>query len=525
MTDLSEPTWREVPGLAPPAAARPLRRAVLQLGLAAIVAGWLGARGHVPAAAGLLVVVGVVSQGSLVSPRFERTVATVLHAVGWAVGRVLTFLLLGLTMVFFVMPVALLTRLLRVDLLAPGQGAHPMSLWLGRIERARSRRLGRRSFADDRAARPAHASRSDRVRQVVAGFTVAAIFIAVPVGLWALVVTQGGDEIRQAVGREPPPGFRQPDTAALEDEPWVEEFSLEYGAAESREGYRPWTEFGLPTFHGRHLNMEDLERVSYEPGGLGTDALEVWVLGGSAVFGLYQRDQHTIPSELARLAEADGVEARFRNFGIPSYLSLQEAMMLARRLAAGGRPDLVVFYDGYNDTEQAQEALNTGYGDNDHLRAWFTPELATAAANVLAGFDAPPTFDEVDDVDAVAEATLGRYRRAVDLSRHLADAYGFEVVHAWQPVLYTKRLVPGEEELIGAMAIGEDGFTDGTEIYRQVREGLPGGVIDLSTALDGLAEPVLSDEVHTDETGARAVAEALYPELAPLLRARAGSRP
>jgi hypothetical protein len=49
-------------------------------------------------------------------------------------------------------------------------------------------------------------------------------------------------------------------------------------------------------------------------------------------------------------------------------------------------------------------------------------------------------------------------------------------------------------------------------------------IVDLGDALDGATEPVLWDFVHTNEEGARLVAQALFANLEPdLERARKGS--
>ena len=74
------------------------------------------------------------------------------------------------------------------------------------------------------------------------------------------------------------------------------------------------------------------------------------------MFGFGQRDEHTIPSEIARLAEADGIRIRSVNFGVESYNGYQETMAFADALAKDDPPDLVVFYDGVNEMSTAIEA-------------------------------------------------------------------------------------------------------------------------------------------------------------------------
>lgn len=107
------------------------------------------------------------------------------------------------------------------------------------------------------------------------------------------------------------------------------------------------------------LNVVDGRRVSYQPA---DPTVTVWWFGGSTMFGLVQRDDHTIPSEVARLAERDGIRIRSVNFGVESYNAVQEA--LAFGLALAGReataPDLAVFYDGANELATAVERVEVG---------------------------------------------------------------------------------------------------------------------------------------------------------------------
>ena len=96
------------------------------------------------------------------------------------------------------------------------------------------------------------------------------------------------------------------------------------------------------------MNVNDGIRRSYEPAASG-DPVEVYFLGGSAMFGWFQRDEHTIPSEVARLAEADGIPVRVVNHATPAYVNWQESLKLQALVTSGHRPDVAVFYDGANE--------------------------------------------------------------------------------------------------------------------------------------------------------------------------------
>ncbi|HMQ24906.1 MAG TPA: hypothetical protein PKA98_02880, partial [Acidimicrobiales bacterium] len=57
-----------------------------------------------------------------------------------------------------------------------------------------------------------------------------------------------------------------------------------------------------------------------------------------------------------------------------------------------------------------------------------------------------------------------------------------------------------------------------------ITDHLPDGVDDLSHTLDGQEDARYIDEVHTDEVGARIIAEAIWAEIGPDLTAIAAAR-
>ena len=114
--------------------------------------------------------------------------------------------------------------------------------------------------------------------------------------------------------------------------------------------YDPYLGWTMPDFQGRYLNVEHGVRRSYEPPASGTGRpLSIYFLGGSTMFGLYQRDEHTIPSEFARLAERDGIDVHVVNYGRLAYVNWQETLELQQLVSQGRAPDLAVFYDGFNE--------------------------------------------------------------------------------------------------------------------------------------------------------------------------------
>ena len=89
------------------------------------------------------------------------------------------------------------------------------------------------------------------------------------------------------------------------------------------------------------------------------------MLGGSSLWGFGARDDHTIPSLIARELHEHGVRVEIRNLAEIGYVSTQEMIALSASSSRAIGPDLVLFYDGVNDTTSA---LLEGEADAHHQR-------------------------------------------------------------------------------------------------------------------------------------------------------------
>lgn len=289
---------------------------------------------------------------------------------------------------------------------------------------------------------------------------------------------------------------------------------------------------------------------------------EIWFFGGSTMYGSGQRDHATIASVLVRrLAEA-GSAATGINYGHPAYSNRQSVLLLEERLIAGGRPDLVVFYDGFNDLNlQLQfgvhdEATHLFFDPNPQpasvaqptvqatLRGWWAdhsavnlarrrvagwfgdekPVIVTGGAadpaRTAAGTGTRTAADPGTDPAVAAEAAVAIHRAGLEHVLALARAYDFEARFFWQPYLYTKDpLTTAESELVGLPGYDFEVFTAATSA---LRAGLAAPVIDLSDVFDGLNESLFWDFVHSNERGAQIVAGAMLGPIREALASRQG---
>ena len=313
-------------------------------------------------------------------------------------------------------------------------------------------------------------------------------------------------------------------------------------------GYWPFTGDRPEDYATRYINIDDWVRRSWEP----TDAAgapSVWFFGGSAMFGEGQRDEHTIPSEVARLAAAEGLPIQVRNYGQRGWVHMQEALLFEQQLAIKARPEFSVFYDGPNDLQAAamfRDAVPTDlhadeyalilrnkqidssqiapseasddvdlietYAKHSAVRKvvrWLTSQPAGASPSETAApsrssmpaqdggsssvrnSDGNIIWGTVDD----GEQGIDIYGRARAISTFVGQQAGVETTYFWQPVATTQDAV---------------GYA---------REHLPKGVVDLSDVFGDEADDVYIDTTHTNEAGARMVAEAMWANLKPQVEA------
>lgn len=514
------------------------RARVSRWGLAPIpvVVAVLGLLGRVEVIPLAIVVLVVVFQLRVASPRLDRGVENLLGGIGRAVSSVVRLVLLGVVELVVVLPVSAAAWVLGWNLVDPFGGRFDPRPSTGG-------RTARRSFALDRTAnrRTSRRHRAWTAAALVVGLPLAFLIVDLAVGwTWDAITDRGAPSAEAAPAVDDPPV----DSPALVDAPWRDEYYSTLAALDHEP--TPFLYLVPGDVQSAHINVTDGVRRSYAPASVpGRSMPDVWFFGGSALWGEGQRDEHTVPSEVARMAEAQGLPIHVSNLGQRGDVSWQELLRFERRLAHAEAPTVVVFYDGLNDlwaqTRQptrpdpshfGQEAtsrvlwahgLDPGdlgpvpdSGLADDLSDLWSAYAETGAVARLTGavFEQfgseeseedesdPPAATDHDTVAAAADI----HRRFVSVAGSLAVAHGVEPHFFWQPAR------PGD---------------DATRLYPALTDRIGEPVVDLSGALDGVSsDDVYVNDAHTNERGARLVAEQLWLVLRAQVRdwyARGGS--
>lgn len=529
----SASAWREIPPTPPALPKAPSALIGVAVGLA--VMALLVWRGHVPAAVLLAVVMTAITMGRRLSPSFDRGLARVLLRVGHLVGVGLSWFALGLTMVFVVAPVWAVARLARWNTLEPEPNR---GRWATRALLA-WRRHPDKSFADERRELPG----GTRLHGALAAL-VPLLVLAVLLGpmraetlAFAGRVTPGhfffgggepapppvtvasaaptvGEGIPEPTG-DAPDGYPRVVDLSFRDEPWAADLFEQFFPVEF--AYDPYLTVRIANRTTTYVNVSNRERQGYAPAGADDPAApEVWFFGSSALFGQGARDVHTIPSEIARLAEEDGIVIRARNFGVPGYWAWQDALLLAQLLTERDHPDMIVMYEGYNDiagTLPPGSPMEVSTGFSDQVR-----DTLIAAGAQFSGADTSTT-DLIPRTTVRSPENAARvFGRAARLGRVLADHHGIPIAQYLQPSLWTRDL-PVDDATLENIGADREYHVTVSPGWNQARALMAvDGVVDLGDVLDEYDRLVYTDDVHMDERGARIIAEAMYADLAPTLQ-------
>ncbi len=366
----------------------------------------------------------------------------------------------------------------------------------------------------------------------------------------ALLVTEAGFRIIFAV-RDHVTAVPSPDPRVLVEgyggDQWLSEHYREIERLEER--WQPYAYYRPRPFHGSTIGVgPDGLRDTWQPA-VNDDRrskrapVKILMLGGSSLWGFGARDDNTIPSLVARALDERGRWVELRNMAQIGYVSTQELMALVVELQAGYRPDIVVFYDGVNDTTSACLGREAGLTTNEsnrrrefnllqspaRLAAALTGKLIKDSGSYRfaqavrrrfeGGAKAASVPSERDIVARLAPDVASRYAANIKIVETLSRGYGFRPLFFWQPIVFTKRaLVPVEREEALRYAWAEPMFR---AVYGTIQTSIElksePAFHDLSGIFDGTKGLVFIDYCHTTESANAQIAAVMADRVIELL--------
>jgi lysophospholipase L1-like esterase len=299
--------------------------------------------------------------------------------------------------------------------------------------------------------------------------------------------------------------------------------------------FDPFLGFRERPMRGAYVNIDaDGIRKTWNPPSPPNPAAPlVLVVGGSTVWGWGARDDHTIPSYLSRFLFDRRRPARVVNCGQRGYTLSQEVLQLTRLLQHGARPQVAIFYDGFNDVFFAYRAgrAEAPFDLAEHARRFEAGDLELAGFSLIHWLEThsmilsistklasrldparrtrygtrAPRYSDAE-LDTLAAQIADAYAGSADLLDHLAGAYGFRCERFWQPLMFYEPELTPEEARIGPAP----GDRPTARLFIKVRQLLDArGLLhfhDITDVYRGHKTAVYTDFAHVSEAGNELVA-------------------
>jgi lysophospholipase L1-like esterase len=320
---------------------------------------------------------------------------------------------------------------------------------------------------------------------------------------------------------------------------WARGFWQEESARRKKHSdYVPFRLWSVVSWQGKYINNDPgpkgyWRRTINSAGCDGRHEVNLWTFGGSTMYGTAVPDWATLPSYLSHELNSGGDDCVVvSNFGVEGYVTDQELILLEEQLKAGGKPDIVVFYDGVNDSSLAwppavppmphfeyatiksriEGSLSSRF---DFLRKSYSVRLARewlTRSHPSKSFAPLIAADEPNII-----AVLNNYEANLRLARDLAQAYKFRLYCFWQPMLVYghKPFVPFEQQMATRDASGTSfdsaWFLTNVAVYREaeLHAARDGTFVFLGNLFDSTTEPVYVDEAHLGPKGNEIAAHAI----------------
>ena len=307
----------------------------------------------------------------------------------------------------------------------------------------------------------------------------------------------------------------------LDDQPGSARLLCESENLVRRPRFNAATVYDFPDFAGTWVHEANGIRRTWRPPACACRRLTVWWFGGSGAWGWDQRDEFSLPSQLARAAHAEGLALDVINYAVPAWVLGQERALFERLLETEHAPDLAVFYDGGNELNRQKERNGRGRGADESPTSFMEAELddylwngpllsGQAVSDRTNSYHPAPQLPSAD----VAHHAMNRYRADLDRARRTGATAGVDPVFVWQPLMASAPPQAARPNAVPAV----DERVWSKMVPAAVAE-LPPGVINLADSLDQVDRPVFDDFYHHNEYAASIVAKALLDGLRPRIAA------
>ena len=309
---------------------------------------------------------------------------------------------------------------------------------------------------------------------------------------------------------------------------WGEEF---WDTAIPKARLQPYTMWHTEDHEDKFATFKEGFRVT--PNAQCTeDAYDIYIFGGSTIWGEGAPDWGTIPAYLQDLFNNQTDEiVCVHNMGQRQFHLTQEIVELINQLQLGTRPDMVIFYDGINEVGNT---IETGVPWIPGGWSWDTPAKEDPIKQIIAGSNinrllnrfrkststsAIQPFSDIELDNVIAE-TVDVYLNNYQIVEGLSQQFDFEVYFFWQPFLGVddKVLTVEEKDILAVdLAIAGPGYFEDPlkyiqDVYAEIKTRAEdiSNLYYISDILDEYEQQIYFDIWHITPEGNEIVAQRIF---------------
>ena len=319
------------------------------------------------------------------------------------------------------------------------------------------------------------------------------------------------------------------------NEAWWGPFQGHDGLRVRNNRFDPYRAFWGTAASSKYVNVDSAGRriTPQQLASGGSTVRQLFMLGGSTMWGYTARDSFTVPALVARGLEDRGVtDVEVVNLAQGAFNSTQEATTLLLELAVGRIPAAVVALNGYNDIATAYKYGGAGhtYGEAaiaqqiELGRRGFWGELIGLGRHsaLIARLRKSVGLDRTGpeprpDADSLCADVARYYRGIARATDAMGREWGFPVIHVLQPFQSASHKVPTAwEKSLGGPAI----WARCAMVIESDMAAEP-DFVSLTSMFDAETSSVFVDQnAHVTEVANRQIAERITDILMPLLTTR-----
>ncbi|MEW6658417.1 MAG: hypothetical protein AB1424_07130 [Thermodesulfobacteriota bacterium] len=333
-------------------------------------------------------------------------------------------------------------------------------------------------------------------------------------------------------GKSAPEYFRE--SASYKNSPWIHDYDKELFSSYNT-SWRPYVYWRRTPHKGKYINVNEQGLRYTVPAkvnaGNASKKLKIFMFGGSTLWGEGVRDQFTIPSLVAKDLAARGLATEITNFGEVAYVNTQELIDLVLQLERGNIPDVVIFYDGYNDVYAALQNQAAGFTQFEwkreleyNISTRYHKLKKVFLLNTLDRFYLGKLIKSLSDKLSYQEPfsqkskTLKNdlvevYLNNLKIITALGKAYGFVPLFYWQPVIYTKKTLTPFEKRFATEPLGDLYRQSQAVMQAKHQEFAPYHFFDISGLFAAAHHEVYLDYCHVNEEANQIIAQRLAADL------------